>query len=307
MTHRLKHVRCAAVSIFFTTFSVSVPFALAQEPAAPSSASPQADDGSDNRIFGVIPNYLTVQDPQQRIAPLTVKQKFGLFTKETFDPFTVVAAGGGAALSQIDNDNPKYGRGAGPFAERFGAAVADITTQNFFSDAVLASVFHQDPRYFRRGPEFGVWYRVGYALSRTFVTRSDEGNKQFNYSGIAGMGLGIALSNAYYPDASVSGEEVATRFGTSLAAAALGNLLPEFWPDIHERFFHRKPASKTPASKAHALNLSAPDVPPPNVHAANLPVLDGPAPDAGPSNGLSSGVRVLDPSNPAAQPIAHGD
>ena len=65
------------------------------------------------------------------------------------------------------------------------------------------------------------------------------------------MGLGIALSNAYYPDSSVSGGEVASRFGTSLAASALSNILPEFWPDIHQKFFtngflHRK-APQPPA------------------------------------------------------------
>ena len=200
--------------------------------------------------MGVIPNYLTVENPQQHVAPLTVKQKFTLFAKETFDPFTVAAAGAGAALSQIDNDDPKYGHGAGPYAERFGAAVADITTQNFFSDAVLASILHEDPRYFRRGPEFGVWYRVGYALSRVVVTRTDAGNDRFNYSGVVGMSMGIALSNAYYPDASVNGKEVAYRFGTSLAAGALGNLLPEFWPDVHEKFFHRKPRAPNPPPPA---------------------------------------------------------
>jgi len=189
----------------------------------------------------VIPNYLTVENPLQQVAPLTPKQKFALFAKETFDPFTAGSSAAGAALSQIDNDDPKYGHGAGPYAERFGAAVADVTTQNFFSDAVLASLFHEDPRYFRRGPEFGVWYRVGYALSRVVVTRTDQGTERFNYSGTLGMSMGIALSNAYYPDASVNAEEVGYRFATSLAASALGNLLPEFWPDVHQKFFHRKP------------------------------------------------------------------
>ncbi len=169
-----------------------------------------------------------------------------LFARETFDPGTAASAAAGAALSQIDNDNPKYGYGAGPYAERFGAAVADITTQNFFSDAVMASLLHEDPRYFRRGPEFGVWYRVGYALSRVAVTRTDAGKNTFNYSGMLGMGMGIALSNAYYPDSSVNGEEVLTRFGTSLVANALGNLLPEFWPDFHQRFFHHKPHAPSP-------------------------------------------------------------
>jgi hypothetical protein len=219
-----------------SSFSATV--ILAQDPTPPT---PIADEASNERILGIIPNFLTVEDPRLTVTPLTVREKFALFARETLDPYTVAASAAGAALSQIDNDNPKYGRGAGPYAQRFGAAAADVTTQNFFSDAVLASLLHEDPRYFRRGPEFRVWYRVGYALSRVVITRTDAGKQRFNYSGILGMGMGIGLSNAYYPESSVNGEEVASRFGTSLIANALGNLLPEFWPDVHQKFFHRKP------------------------------------------------------------------
>ena len=188
----------------------------------------------------MIPNYQTVSDPNQNVAPLTVKQKFQLFFKETVDPFTILSGAAGAALSQADNDDPKYGQGTGPYAERFGAAVADITTQNFFSDAVLSSLLHEDPRYFRRGPEFPFWHRLGYAMSRVVVGRTDSGKEIFNYAGIGGMALGIGLSNAYYPNRSVNGTEVATRFGTSLVAASLSNILPEFWPDIKQKVFHHK-------------------------------------------------------------------
>jgi hypothetical protein len=225
------------------------PDASASTDATSSVDIPLSTDDSLNhdRIFGLIPNYLTVEDSTRNVAPLTVKEKFRLFAKETVDPFTVLSAAAGAAISQVDNQNPKYGEGGGPYAERFGAAVADIATQNFFQDAVLASLLHEDPRYFRRGPEFGVWYRVGYALSRVVVTRTDAGKQRFNFSGVLGMSAGIALSNAYYPDSSVSASEVGYRFGTSIMASALSNLLPEFWPDIHEKFFRRKSHNSPPS------------------------------------------------------------
>jgi len=226
--------------MFVAVSSFSIPVLFAQAPAPPA-ADPLFDDSSNDRILGVIPNYLTVENPDEKVKPLSAQQKFVLFAKETFDPFTFAAAAGGAGLSQIDNDDPKYGEGAGAYGQRFGAAMADVTTQNFFSDAVLASLLHEDPRYFRRGSEYRFWYRVGYALSRVAITRTDAGNAQLNYAGLLGMSMGIALSNAYYPAPSVNGNEVARRFGTSFAAAALANLLPEFWPDIHQKFFHRKP------------------------------------------------------------------
>ncbi len=255
MKFRLDKIHRALVAAFLTVSSFSVSLVLAQSPAsqpAPSAnADPLATGLPDDRIFGVIPNFLTVENPEPNVPPLTVKQKFVLFAKETFDPFTFAESAAGAGISQAHNGDPVYGRGSGAYADRFGAAFTDVATQNFFSDALLASWFHEDPRYFRRGPEFSFWYRVGYAISRVVVTRTDSGKDRFNFSGILGMSMGIGLSNAYYPDPSVNGSEVASRFGTSLAASAVGNLLPEFWPDIHEKLFRHKahpPAAAPPAS-----------------------------------------------------------
>jgi hypothetical protein len=185
--------------------------------------------------MGVIPNFQTVSDPATPYVPLRVRDKWQLFVKESVDPFTFFSAAAGAGIAQWHNDDPRYGIGFKPYLQRFGAAQADITSQNFFQDAVLAPLFREDPRYFRKGPGSKVFHRIAYAVSRAAITRRDSGNDGFNFSGIVGMELGIALSNAYYPPRSVNGEEVAERTATSLAATALGNLLPEFWPDIRER------------------------------------------------------------------------
>ena len=204
------------------------------------AATPAAHDHENSRILGVIPNYQTVSDPHAPVAPLTAGQKFKLFARETVDPFTFAGAAMGAALSQAHDDDPKYGQGWGPYAQRFGAASVDIATQNFFGDFALASLLHEDPRYFRRGPEYGFWNRMGYALSRIVITRKDSGGETFNYAGIGGMALGITLSNAYYPSRSVNADVSALRLYSSVSSAALGNLLPEFWPDIKQKFLRRR-------------------------------------------------------------------
>lgn len=232
MKFPLDRVRFAALAAL-CTFVVQA--------QTPSTTSDSADR---QRIFGVLPNFLTVSDPHRGVEPLTFKEKLTLFARQTYDPATIASAAAGAALSQAHDDDPKYGEGSGPYGERFGAAVADLTTQNFFGGVLLAGLFHEDPRYFRKGPQFGFWNRLGYSFSRVVITRTDAGKNRFNYSGILGMGMGIALSNAYYPAPSVSGTEVASRFGTSLMSSALSNILPEFWPDIRQKLFHRKSKSK---------------------------------------------------------------
>jgi len=171
---------------------------------------------------------------------MTVRDKWRLLWKESIDPFNVAGSAFGAAFSQIHNETPKYGRGGAAFAERFGAATADLGTQELFSDGVLAWLLHQDPRYFRKGPASGFARRVAYSLSRIAITRQDSGRQAFNASGLFGMMLGIGMSNSYYPSGSRTGSVMAGRVGTSLIGGAVGNLMSEFWPDVQSRLLHRK-------------------------------------------------------------------
>jgi hypothetical protein len=222
-------------------------------PAYAGTLAQSSDGLNHERILGVIPDYGTVSDPARSTPPLTKKQKWLLFFEDSRDPFNVASAAVGAAFSQKGNQTPKYGEGSEAYGERLGAALADLTTQNFFSSAVLACVLHQDPRYFRKGPESGILARVGYSLSRLVVTRQDSGRETFNASGFFGMVVGIAASNLYYPPSSVGGTVMAGRLYTSLSSGVISNLTSEFWPDIRQKFFrngffhHKRAKPQTPA------------------------------------------------------------
>src|SRR5262249_17459190 len=93
----------------------------------------------------------------------------------------------------------------------------------------------QDPRYFRRGPEYGgVGKRALYAASRVFVTRTDRGSWTFNSSELVGRVAGSGLANAYYPHERTLGDN-AERVSTQFVVDALSNILKEFWPDFKNR------------------------------------------------------------------------
>jgi hypothetical protein len=216
--------------------AVSLPPAL----AIPVSPSPL----NENRILGVIPDYQTVRDTTVAVAPLTPKQKWSLVFRETVDPFNIVSAAMAAGFSQVGNQTPKYGEGGPAYGKRFGAALADFGTQNFFSAGILANVLHQDPRYFRRGPQSGILKRIAYSVSRLAIARQDSGASAFNASCIFGTVLGIGASNLYYPSASIRGSVMAGRLNTSFMGGIMGNLMSEFWPDIQKKFFHRKPSGQ---------------------------------------------------------------
>ena len=189
----------------------------------------------------VMPDYQTVRDPAAPdVTTLTARQKWLLAWKETVDPFNIASAAMAAGFSQAAQQTPKYGVGAVPYSERFGAAVADFGSQNFISAGVLAVWWHQDPRYFRK-PGAKIPQRVLYSLTRIFVCENDSRQSVFNSSGIFGMMIGIAASNLYYPPASRKGEVMAGRLETSLFGDVVGNLTSEFWPDLEKKFFHKKP------------------------------------------------------------------
>jgi hypothetical protein len=185
--------------------ATSAPTTAPDPSAALIQPLPVAVPLNEDRILKIIPNYQTVEDSCQNIAPMTAKEKWHLAWKSMIDPFNIGSAALGAALSQAADSTPKYGRGREALAERFGAAIGDLGSQNFLSTAVFSTVLHQDPRYFRRGPSSRLWVRVADSLKQIVVTRQDSGSKAFNASNILGMAAGIGLSNLYYPSASRTG------------------------------------------------------------------------------------------------------
>jgi hypothetical protein len=167
-------------------------------------------------------------------APPSVDEKWHHFVEETFNPFTLFAGAFNAGMSQATRSTPLYGKDPWPYAypKRVGASLGDIVSQNFFGDFLLASAFHEDTRYRRLGESHRLWSRIGYAISRAVITRTDSGNTTFNFANVAGTGMSAALSNAYYPPASQTAQAAGSNWGTSLAGSGLVNLMPEFLPDI---------------------------------------------------------------------------
>src|SRR5215470_14588092 len=82
---------CRPLPFFVLFFAAGL--ARAQQPTPPESRAPSNNDSkpstsaplANDRIFGVIPNYRTVEDPTCRIVPLTTKQKFRIAAGDSFD------------------------------------------------------------------------------------------------------------------------------------------------------------------------------------------------------------------------------
>ncbi|HET8667472.1 MAG TPA: hypothetical protein VFM10_05790 [Terriglobales bacterium] len=222
----------------------------AQQNAKPSAANPTSAGGQrtprgsepdkaegHERILGVIPAFGVTN--RQNAAPLTSRQKFGLFARSAVDPFAWFAAGMQAGISQAYNNFPEYGQGAAGYGKRFGAAMADSADSDFFSNFFYPVLLKQDPRYFRLG-HGSFKHRLAYAISRDFWSRTDNGYHRFNYPNVMAAFTTGAISNTYYPPSDRGLGLTMSRSAISLAYGMAGGLGLEFWPDISRKLFHKK-------------------------------------------------------------------
>jgi hypothetical protein len=197
-----------------------------------------AKEGSE-RIVGILPAFNVSE--QRNPAPLSSKEKFMLFARTSYDPVTLLAPLIQVPILQaVDNSND-FGTGFRGFAYRYGVSVADSTSCRFFRTFLFPAILKEDPRYFRKS-QGSFRSRLGYSLSRLFVTRSDAGKSAFNWSRLLAGGAAAGLGNTYYPESQRDTGGVLLRFGLSYGAEAGANFLKEFAPEIARKFKSKKVA-----------------------------------------------------------------
>ncbi len=178
------------------------------------------------RVLGVVPNFYVTYE--RDALPLSSKQKFELAWKSILDPFTFVATGAIAGVSQATNASRGYGQGAQGYGKRYGASLADFSIGTMVGGAIFPSLMKQDPRYFYKGTG-PIASRTFYAIATAVVCKGDNGHWQPDYSGILGSLATGGISNLYYPASDRNGARLTfenTAFG--IAGSAASNILQEF-------------------------------------------------------------------------------
>jgi hypothetical protein len=128
--------------------ATSAPTSAPDPSAAPIQPSRVVVPLNNDRILKIIPNYQTVENSHQNIAPMTPKEKWHLAWKNMIDPFNVSSAALGAALSQAADATPKYGRGSEALAERFGASNWRLWLAVLFVDGSVLNRSSSGPAIF---------------------------------------------------------------------------------------------------------------------------------------------------------------
>lgn len=168
-----------------------------------------------------------MQDPNIPVATLRTRQKFEMAYRKTVDFSFPVESVMFAGFDVVANYGPNYGKGPEPFGELFLYNAANLSSTYFLTDGVLPTVFHQDPRYFRKGSG-SVPSRIWWALRSEGVAFSDQGRQMPNYSVILGFGMSTALSNAYSPASSNTFGNTMQRYAVKFGVSFGLNVMREF-------------------------------------------------------------------------------
>ena len=210
------------------------------------SKTPDAQNNKDDsqgqqtkRMLWVIPNFAAVNANTQ-LPPLSTREKFVLAAQDSvvdYSSFTWTGILAGQAM--LLKSDPELGRGIKGYGRYYWRTFTDGVSGAFFTEAIMPSITHEDPRYYTLGYG-GFFRRFGYAVSRTFITKTDSGGTSFNWSEVAGNALEAGLSNAYYPPQERGLSQTALNWGTQMESAVLNHIFQEFWPDIRKNVFRQK-------------------------------------------------------------------
>ncbi len=201
-----------------------------QQPDGSAQNAPEKSGGQSP--FGLITRRSWFYPDLARTSgALTSGEKFKLFLDTSLSPPQILVSAASAGISEARGTLAGYGQGGEGFGKRFGSSMASDASSHFFGTFLLPAALHEDPRFFVRLN--GGWkVRVGYALRRTLVIRTDEGASRFNVPGTLGPLLAEGLANTYLPDSERTAGKTFERFGIRIAFGAVNNLLREYWPTI---------------------------------------------------------------------------
>ncbi len=211
-------------------------------PDAPSASaqSQTAPQGTNPLQSGVVffqlleRKSLVFPDLATNTGPLDSWQKFKLAANNSVSLATIGTALIGSTFGQAINSPAGYGQGGEGYGSRFGAHLARAASDNLFGTFLIASVLHEDPRFYVK-KNLSFKQAVRYAAVRVAITRSDSGKQVVNFAGLLGPLAGEALASTYYPEGSRGVGNITIRYASDVGWRFGGNLLRQYWSRINKK------------------------------------------------------------------------
>jgi hypothetical protein len=183
-------------------------------------------------MFWVVPNFAAVS-ANITLPRMSTKEKFWVATKDSVDYTSFMWAGILALQNFTMQSSPELHQGLKGYGRYYWRGFLDQASGAYFTEAIVPTIMHEDPRYYTLG-HGSFMRRTVYALSQLVLTKKDSGKIGFNFSEILGNGMEAGVANLYYPPQERGFSNTMHNWGTGMEAAALNNVVKEFWPDIRK-------------------------------------------------------------------------
>ena len=231
---RSSQARTSWVALLLCLFCVAPLFA---QPA------PQAEKAPTNGVEAAamapaVSGGVTI-DGRYFPPPMTGKERWDKYVKDTFTGFPIYAASLGAALGDQSRNNPEpWGKTWEGYGKRAGTQYATFAIQTSLYQGGSA-LLRNEGRYVACQCNGG-WHRAGYALQMSFFTYHDRKKVLDVPQFVAAYASGIIPITWYPQGYSVSAQGVQN--GTyQLGFVVLVREIQEFSPELKRFFGHLKP------------------------------------------------------------------
>jgi hypothetical protein len=171
---------------------------------------------------------------QPGFTPMSQRERFRSYVKDTVSPVRGVTAAFSAGLNQWRDAPEEWEQGGSGYGKRVANAYARTVVRQSMIYG-LSAVLHEDNRYFRRG-DGSVGSRIKYALESTVLARADDGTRGVSISRIGGTAGGAFVSTLWLPPSMNSAGDAWRGFGISMGTQAAINVAREFLPRRFGRF-----------------------------------------------------------------------
>jgi hypothetical protein len=169
--------------------------------------------------------------------PLTLRDKFQFYLRQTYSVPSLVAPFVFAAVGQAADSPKEWGQSGQGYLNRLGTQRGQFQIGAFCKFAA-GSALHEDPRFLPSG-QHGMWRRTEYVLVHTVVARTDRGGHEPAFGNFAAaLGAGF-FPATWLPPSTSSTVDSLKRSAAMLGVEAGVNMGIEFGPD-DRRFFQEK-------------------------------------------------------------------